>query len=171
MVVTAQGDTLQCRLKLTRKVSEGLLQITHDGVRSRILTVKEVRFFSYFDEKRKYTRVFHPVILQVEEAGKPHPVFTETIYSNERYAIVVHRTMGYSSENIQINPFRKKTVVDHLYKIDKIEKTSVLITAHDALNLLEQEAEAIRTALNQPSLKLRSLTDYLSVVSTNQKIL
>lgn len=170
VVVSTAGDTLHCYLRLTRKVSEGLLQVTQNGIQSRILTVKEVKAFSYYDPEKKYDRVFYAVVMQPETSGKPHGVFTESLYSNDEYGIVNHRTMGVSEKNFQINPFRKRTVVDNLYLVKRADKSVRAITHQEALDLLASEREKIMVFL-KTNARLKSINDYTAAIDPSHKTL
>ncbi|HYG02710.1 MAG TPA: hypothetical protein VD927_09705 [Chryseosolibacter sp.] len=169
-IILASGDTLHCKLRLTRKVAEGLLQVTNDGVHFRMLTVDEVITFMYRDSARKSVRVFYSLQMRPESSGKEHGVFVESLYFNDRFGIVIHRTMGISKKNIQINPFRKKTIVENYYKVDRVEGGILPLTYHEALALLEKERSNIISALHTEDIRLRSVDDYRAIVTINQKI-
>lgn len=169
-VILTSGDTLDCQLRLTRKVSEGLLQITENGLQHRVLTVNEVISFMYQDTVRKCARVFYSLVMKPESSGKEHGVFVESLYFNDHFGIVIHRTMGISKKNIQINPFRKKTIVENYYKVDRDEVGVSALTYGEALTLLQNEKANIISALHREDIRLRSVEDYRAIVTINQKI-
>ena len=168
-VVFLSGDSLACQLKFTRKVSEGLLQILN-GSSVRILTVKEVKSFSYYDEKQKRTRRFINVSLMPELSTRKHEIFIEDLYGNGVFSILNHRTIGYAENSIAINPFRKKTVVNHLYILDNSTGEVLPLSKENILAVMQTEKEQVTNYLEKSRTKLKSVSDYIALLEYHKSL-
>jgi hypothetical protein len=169
-VVLLSGDTLACQLRFTRKVKEGLLQILKEGKIEQILTVKQVRSFEYWDEAKKKTRYFNTLSLQPELSGKKHEVFMEVMYADQYFSIVNHRTLGYSDNTWQVNPFRKKQVVDNAYLLENATGSVLPLSKENLLKMAGDKQAQLEIFLKKFR-ALKSLTDYMEVLEYHQALL
>jgi hypothetical protein len=163
------GDTLTCQLRFTRKVSEGLIQIINDG-KFQVLTVKDVSSFAFFDEARKTSRTFLNVSLKPEFSTRRHEVFVEVLHSNDVLAIVNHRTIGYSKKSFQFNPFRKKTVIDNLYLLEKGSGLILPLSKENVLAMMKENKATVETYLETSTLKFKQLSDYATLLDYQQTL-
>jgi hypothetical protein len=169
-VMLSNGDTLSCTLRFTRKVKEGLLQIQDGDNKLRILTVKQVRFFEFFDEKRNQLRFFKALSAQPELSGKKHQVFMEIIYRGAFYSIANHRMIGYSEKSFHINPFGKKTVVDNPYLLDHQTNEALPLSHENLLKVLRTNQREVNDFI-QTNGPPRSVNDYMKVLEYHQTLL
>ena len=63
-VVLHSGDTVHCKLRFTRKVAQGLVQIATDTTQ-QMLTVKQVSSFSFYDDEKHTERMFYNVDIEL----------------------------------------------------------------------------------------------------------
>jgi hypothetical protein len=167
-VVLYTGDTLQCSLRFTRKVQEGLLEIVTDKT-AQMLTVKQVSEFSYFDEKRQTERIFYNVSLKPELSSRSHEVFVELKHSNDELAIITHRTIGYSKK-WQINPFRKKEVTENYYLLEKHSRMVLPLSKESMLAMMKDDKKTIEAFLETSSIKFRQVSDFITVLDYQQSL-
>jgi hypothetical protein len=163
------GDTLTCQLRFTRKVSEGLIQVFNDG-KFQVLTVKDVSSFVFFDEAKKTTRTFLNVALKPEFSTRRHEVFVEILHSNDLLAIVNHRTIGYSKKSFQFNPFRKKTVIDNLYLLDKTTTLIMPLSKENVLAMMKENKASVTNYVESAALKFKQLSDYATLLEYQQTL-
>lgn len=169
IVVLHSGDTLACEMKFTRKVSEGLLQIWKTD-HIEVLTVKDVRSFSFEDDKKQQLRTFYNLPLIPDLATRRHEVFVERVYGNENMVIVNHRTMGFSEKSWQFNPFRKKNIVDKFYLLDTRAGLVLPLSKENILAMMKEKKEIIDSYLHSNSLKLKNISDYIALIDYHQSI-
>jgi hypothetical protein len=167
-VVLHNGDTLVCKLRFTRKVSEGLLQILSDD-KVQILTVHQVYSFSFFDEKRNKERHFSTVYLKPELSSRSHEVFAEVLHENDAVAVINHRTMGYAKK-WEINPFRKKTANDNYYLLEKETHLVLPLSKENILAVMNEDRSDIQAFLENSTLKFRQVSDYITVLDYQQSL-
>jgi hypothetical protein len=163
------GDTVECQLQFTRKVTEGLLKI-RTGNTEQILTVKQVRSFEYWDEAKKKTRHFSMLSVQPELSGKKHEVFMEIMYNDQYFSIVNHRTMGYPQNTWQFSPFRKKIVVENLYLLENQTGEALPLCKESLLKMSGSKQAQINQFL-ETFRALKSITDYMEVLEYHQALL
>lgn len=168
-VVFHSGDTLECKLKFTRKVTEGLIQVMRDD-RVEILTVKNLQSFSYFDETRNQVRTYYNLSLIPELSTRKHEIFIELLYGTKTFSLLNHKTLGYSDKTIQINPFRKKVVINKMYLFDKINGVVVPLSRENILLLMEEKKTAVLSFIETNSLKLKRVDDYISLLDYHQNL-
>jgi hypothetical protein len=164
------GDSLTCQLRFTRKVSEGLIQVMN-GDNVRILTVKNVRSFSYYDENKNQVRRFINIALVPDLSTRKHEVFTEYIYGTRRFSILNHKTIGYAENSLQINPFRKKTVVNRSYLLDNKTGDVLPMTKENILLLMADQQEQVMNFIQSSGRKLKTVSDYIALLEYHQSIL
>jgi hypothetical protein len=170
IVVFHSGDTIHCRLQFTRKVEEGLLQVMK-GDQIGILTVKDVKAFSYFDEKKNQVRRFVTLSLMPELSTRNHEIFIEHLYSNARLSILNHRMLGFSAHAFQINPFRTKTVVNKQYLLDNATGTVLPMSKENILSLMKSEQKEILRYIQSNGIRLKSVADFKSLLDYHQSLL
>lgn len=162
-VVFLNGDSLRCIMKFTRKVPEGMLQIRRDN-RIEILTVKDIRSFYFLDATKGKIRTFQNLAFVPVLSKRRHEVFIELIHDTRNFSILSHKTLGYSKRSIQLNPFRKKSVVTLFYLMDKRSSTLEPMSKEAAFQMMESKKEDIQKFLAGHPLKLRSLSDFILLV-------
>ena len=167
-VVLHSGDSIQCKLRFTRKVSEGLIQILVDST-MQMLTVKHVSSFFFYDDSRQAERVFYNVSLMPELSSRKHEVFVERMHANNDIAIVKHRAIGYSKK-WQLNPFRKKAVVDEFYLLDLETRKVLPLNKENIIAMMKEDKKTIEGFLETSSLKFRRVTDYITVLDFQQSL-
>jgi hypothetical protein len=162
-IVLHSGDTIECKLRFTRKVKEGLLQILRDDAKEEIFTVMQVRYFEYYDQNKNSVRCFTTLFLQPEFSGKRHETFLEEVYHGAHFTIVNHRTLGYSKKKIAFNPFRKKEVIDNPYLVNNQTKEVVAMTHENLLLMLQGKQSEIESFIRSKG-SLRTVQDYAAVL-------
>jgi hypothetical protein len=166
-VVMLSGDTIRANVYFTRKVAEGLLQV-RKGSQIRILTVKDVISFSYFDEDKKSERKFITVSLQPEQSTRSHEIFIELVYSNEQMAILNHKTLGFDNRKIQFNPFRKKVIVNNRYLLHNLSGKVLPMSKENALELMENEKKEILYYIQSNGVRLKTVEDFMALLDFHQ---
>jgi hypothetical protein len=169
-VVMLSGDTIRANVYFTRKVAEGLLQV-RKGNQIRILTVKDVISFSYFDENKNSERKFITVSLQPEQSTRSHEIFIELVYSNEQMAILNHKTLGFDNRKIQFNPFRKKIIVNNRYLLDNLSGKVLPMSKENALELMENEKKEILYYIQSNGVRLKTVEDFMALLDFHQSLL
>ncbi len=169
-ITLVNGDTLSCTLRFTGKVKEGLLQIQNGDDRLRILTVRQVRFFQFFDEEKNQLRFFQALSAQPELSGKKHEVFMEIVYQGTQYSIANHRMLGYSEKSFHINPFGKKSVVDNPYLLDHETNEVLPLSPENLLKMLRTKQREVSDFIQTNGLP-RSVNDYKKVLEYHQTLL
>jgi hypothetical protein len=169
MVAFTNGDTIYCQLSFTRKVTEGLLQIL-DGRRIRVVTVKEVSSFSFYDSHKKRNRKYLTVSFLPSLSTREHEVFVEQLYSNNNFLIVNHRTLGYRTGKFRLDPLRKKTVVDNRYLLDNRSGKILPMERESLLQFVDDERKAILAFIQQKGIKIKSVEDFILVLDYHQSL-
>ncbi len=169
-VVMFSGDTITGNLYFTRKVAEGLLQI-RKGNRVRVLTVKDVISFSYFDEKHNTERKFITVSLQPDLSTRNHEIFIELVYANQKLAILNHKTLGFETKRFQFNPFRKKIIVNNRYLLDNQSGKVLPMSKENALELMEDERKEILYYIQSNGVRLKTLEDFMTLLDYHESLL
>jgi hypothetical protein len=157
------GDSIQCDLRFTRRVSEGLLQVRKDD-KIQILTVKNVSHFRFLDETKQLERVFYNLTLIPQLSTRRHEVFVELVYTTKDISIVNHKTLGFSSKGFQINPFRKKAVVNTFYVVEKYSGLILPLNRTNMLQILDQNKTEVEAYLKSHNVRLKTVSDYISVL-------
>lgn len=162
-VVFHNQDTLRCKLRFTRKVSEGLIQVQRENYID-ILTVKDVRSFSYYDETIKKSRTFVNVAFIPNLSTRKHELFVELIYGNEKLTIVNHKTLGYSTNAIQFNPFRSKTIVNNRYILDNQTGKVVPMSKEEVLRLMKSEEREVSSYIQTSGFRMKRVEEFIAVL-------
>jgi hypothetical protein len=170
IVVLHSGDTVKCKLKFTRKVAEGLIQVFSDD-RIEILTVKQVRYFSFEDRQKKQVRTFYNISITPDLSTRRHEVFVELLYGGADILILNHKSLGFSDKAIQINPFRKKEVINRQYLFSKKTGIALPMSEENILAMMEEKKEEILPYLESSGLKLKSVADYIRLLDYHQSLL
>jgi hypothetical protein len=169
MVAFANGDTIYCQLSFTRKVTEGLLQIL-DGRRIRVVTVKEVSAFSFYDSDKKRNRKYITLSFLPSLSTREHEVFVEQLYTNNNFLIVNHRTLGYRTGKFRLHPLGKKTVVDNRYLIDNRSGKILPMEKESLLQFVDDERQEILAFIQQKGIKIKSIKDFILVLDYHQSL-
>lgn len=162
-VIFNNGDSMQCELRFTRRVAEGLLQIRKDD-KVQILTVKQVAGFRFLDRQRNTTRKFFNVTMTPELSTRRHEVFVELVYDANGIAIMNHKTLGYSPRSFQINPFRKKSVVNSFYMVEKETGLILPLTKDAVLQVMDKSKGELEAYIQSNNVRLRTVSDYISLL-------
>jgi hypothetical protein len=168
-VVLNNGDTLHGQLNFTRKVTEGLLQVLQ-GMKIKVLTVKDVRSFSYFDNQKKTERKFVTMPLTPEFSTREHEVFVEQVYGNFTFTIVNHRTLGYPSGKFHFNPLKRKSVVDNQYLVVNHSGEIVRMSIDNLLVLMKNDRRAVLEYIRERGIKVKKIEDFISVLDFHQSL-
>lgn len=169
LVVLYSGDTIECKLKFTRKVSEGLLQVMK-GKRIEILTVKDVAAFSYFDEEKKIVRKFITLSLMPDLSTRKHEIFIEYVYGNDKLSILNYKTLGFAPNTLQINPFRKKSVVNVRYLLNNDTGKVLPMSRENALELMDSEKQDVLSFIQAKGLRLKTVDDFISLLDYHKTL-
>jgi hypothetical protein len=169
-VVLHTGDTITGPVKFTRKVSEGLLQMKK-GRQVKVLTVKDVLSFSYYDKKKKKTRKYLTLSLLPELATREHEIFIEYIYGNNKLSLLNYKALGFSDQALQINPFRTKTVVNKRYLLDNKTGKILPLTKENVLELMDEEKKEVMTYIHSSGMRLKTVEDYISLLDYHQSLI
>ena len=168
-VTLYSGEVIECELRFTRKVKEGLLYIRQSLTKEQILTVRQVRSFEYFDEKRNLHRSFTTLSVQPELSGKRHEVFMEIIFQGTYFTIVNHRTLGYEKNRLNINPFTKKVVVDNAYLVCNKNQETVPLTRENLMQMIDGKQSEVDAYIRSKR-SLKSVQDYTAVLEYHQAL-
>jgi len=168
-VVTHSNDTINCFLQFTRKVSEGLIQII-DGNQVKVLTVKDVRFFSYFDKKKNTYRKFYAMNFRPNLSTREHEIFVEFIHGNDRVWLLNHKTMGFDTR-WHLNPFRKKSIVNNRYLFDQVTGNIMPMSKENVLKMMGSQKEEMLDYIQTKGMRLRNIDDYIALLDYHQTLL
>jgi hypothetical protein len=169
LVVFHTGDTLHCDLRFTRKVTEGLIQVKA-GDRIEVLTVKDVRAFSFYDDGRGYTRTFFNLAVIPDLSTRKHEIFIELLYATKTFSILNHKSLGYSENAIQINPFRKKAVVNQRYIFNNATGEVVPLTRDNILMMMAERKTEVVGYLESNNVRLKTVDDYIALLDFHAKL-
>jgi hypothetical protein len=161
--VLNNGDTIRGLLQFTRKVSEGLLQVQKQNT-VEVLTVKDVRYFSFFDEHTKSERKFYTLSFQPESGKRPHEIFIEYIYGNEKVWIMNHKMLGFSKKIFQFNPFGKRTVVNQRYLLNHESGELLPMSKENILSLMPVERREVLSYIQSNGLRLKTVEDFINLL-------
>lgn len=161
------GDTLHCKLRFTRIASEGLIQVLEQD-QIRILTVKDVRSFSYVDKEKHRVRTFFSLPFQSDMATVKREVFLEHIYSSDNFSILNYKTMGFKER--AFNPLQRKSVVNKPYLLNNLTGEILPMSRENILLLMEDKKKTIISYLNNHNIKLRSLPEFIDLLNYHQSI-
>jgi hypothetical protein len=167
-VVFHSGDTLKCKLRFTRMVSEGLLQVL-DEDHVEVLTVKDVKTFSYFDSKQSKVRTFFTLPLMPELSTRAHEVFIEHLYSTHNFSILNYKCLGYP-EKLAAMPFRKKKVLNKQYLFDNNTGEILPMSKQNILLLMQDKKTNVVTYLNSNHIKLKSVSEFIQLLDYHQSL-
>lgn len=168
-VVLHTGETFHCELRFNRFVTEGLLEI-QKGSQVQMLTVKDVRAFSFFDERRHTTRTFYTLFLMPELSTREHEIFVEYVYGNKKFSILNHKTLALTRK-FQFNPFKRKAVVDQRYLLDNITGKIVPLSKENALTFMQEQQKEILTYLHDNGMRLKTVSEFINLLEFHQSLL
>ena len=168
-VVMHTGDTVHCFLQFTRKVSEGLIQII-DGNQIKVLTVKDVRFFSYFDKRKNSDRRFYAMSFRPVLSNRTLEIFVEYVYGNDRVWLLNHKTMGFDAR-WHLNPFRKKNIVNNRYLLDQTTGMILPMSKENVLKIMENQKQAVLDYIHAKGMRLRNVDDFIALMDYHQTLL
>ena len=161
-VVLLTGDTLTCKLRYNQSFPEGVVQIL-DGENIKCLSVKDLKAFSYQDEKKNRLRNFCTMRMPYGEfVDKPY--FCERLYHNSRFAIVRHRALGTPYEYMHYSRFfRRPVVMNHQYLLDESSGKMLPLCRQNVLQLLGEKKAEITSFIESNSIKFKTVADYVKV--------
>jgi len=166
-VVLVTGDTVRCEMNYNGSVSEGLLQVRDDG-NTLTLSVKEVKAFSYFDEKENLTRRFYTLPIYAENTSTLREYFLEYVYENPHIAILRHHTVTlktYNSNPTYPASFKDVVPYQQNYLLNVQTGKLFALNKKEAMTLMETKKNEIEAYLRSNSIKLkRKVEDYIKVL-------
>jgi hypothetical protein len=159
-VVFNSGDTLKCKLRYNHAASIGMLQVLENDV-AVTLTPADVKAFSFFDEERMKDRRFSSLpALEGETADKSF--FMESLYSDQRFSIVNHRTRdvpyGYMNYTRLIS---KPVKMSKKYILDSSTGELLPLSRENALRLLDTRRDEVTGYIQSHRLKFKKTADYI----------
>lgn len=164
-VVLVTGDTVRCEMNYSPAVSEGLLQVKEDG-NILTLSVKEVRAFSYLDQKKNITRRFYTFPVYDENISTSREYFLEFIYENPHAAILNHHMLV---NKVLGSPYGKggsyTTIMELKYLLDVHTGKLVQLSKKEAMALMASKRDMVEAYIKSNSIKLKNdVGEYIKVL-------
>lgn len=167
MVVLETNDTVNCTLRYNQMVPEGLLQVL-DGEKILTLSVKDVKCFFFFDDRKNRYRKFYT--LSVPMNGYVHrEMFLEYVYGNDRVTILNHKTMGLAHGYMEFTPFKHPVPVNKLYLLNGQTGELLPISEENALSVLEKKQQ-VAGFIESAGIRFRKLSDYVKVFEYDRSL-
>jgi hypothetical protein len=161
-IILHSNDTVNCRLRYNQILSEGVLQVL-DRETILTLSVKDVKAFSFFDEKKNCNRSFYTLSLQDDGTIKSHDFFLEHLYSDDHFFILNHNTIGLAYDYMEYTPFKRKTSINKKYLLDLHSGKLLPLSKKNVLHLLQDRKKLIASYIEDNSLKLKKVSDYINL--------
>jgi hypothetical protein len=164
-VVLVTGDTVRCEMNYSPAVSEGLLQVKDDG-NILTLSVKEVKAFSYLDQKKKVTRRFYTFPVYDENVSTSREYFLEFIYENPHAAILNHHMLV---NKVMGSPYTKggnyAMIMELKYLLDVHTGKLVQLSKKEAMALMASKRDMVEAYIKENSIKLKNdVEEYIKVL-------
>ncbi|MEX2234989.1 MAG: hypothetical protein WD824_22695 [Cyclobacteriaceae bacterium] len=161
MVVLETNDTVLCKLRFNQMVPEGLLQVL-DGENVLTLSVKDVKCFFFFDEKKNRYRKFFTLSVPID-TNVSREMFLEYVYGNDKISILNHKTMGLAHPYMEFTPIKEQaTPMSKQYLLDFRTGKLLPISEENALSLLDKK-EAVAGFIAKNGIRFRKLSDYVKI--------
>jgi hypothetical protein len=159
-VIFKSGDTLHCKLRYNHAASVGMLQILENDI-AVTLTPADVNAFSFYDEAKQKVRNFSS-LPAAEGETSDQPFFMESLYSDQRFSIVNHRTMdvpyGYMNYTRLIS---KPVKISKKYILDSSTGELLPLSKENALRLMDTKRNEVTGYIQSHRLKFKKTADYI----------
>ncbi len=159
-VVLETNDTVTCDLRFNQMVPEGLLQVL-DRDHVLTLSVKDVKCFYFFDERRDRYRKFFTLNIPLNNRVN-REMFVEYVYGNDRVTILNHKTMGLPYDYMEFTPFKQPIPLNRQYLLDVRSGTLLPVSRENALTLVRKK-EQVEKFIKQNDIRFRKLSDFVKV--------
>jgi hypothetical protein len=168
MVVLETNDTVMCELRFNQMVPEGLLQVL-DGENILTLSVKDVKCFFFFDEKKNRHRKFFTLSVPLE-GNVSREMFLEYVYGNDKISILNHKTMGLAHAYMEFTPLKEQaTPLSKQYLLDFRTGKLLPISEKNALSMLDKKEE-IAGFIVKHGIRFRKLSDYVKIFEYDRSL-
>jgi hypothetical protein len=168
-IVMQSGDTVRCDLRYNRMTPEGLLQV-RENENVFTLTAKEVKAFSYFDEKKNATRNFYAFTILPDPTEPSREFFLESIYSDTNFFILNHRTIGYPHDYMEYTPFKRQGPINKQYILEVRSGKVVPMSKENTLMLLSAHETEIQSYIESHRVKFKTVSDFINVFEYNRSL-
>jgi hypothetical protein len=157
-VIFTSGDTVHCNLRFNHSASIGMLQVLENDI-AVTLSPADVKTFSFYDVAKTRERNFSSLpALESEDQF----YFMESLYSDERFSIVNHRTMdvpyGYMNYTRLIS---KPVKMSKKYIVDSTTGKLFPLSRENALRLLDAKQNELASYIQNHRLKFKRTADYI----------
>jgi hypothetical protein len=169
IIVMQSGDTVRCDLRYSRMTPGGLLQV-RENENVFTLTAKEVKAFSYFDEKKNATRNFYTFTVLPDPTEPSREFFLECIYSDANFYILNHKTIGYPHDYMEYTPFKRQGPINKQYIMDLRSGKVLPMSKENTLVVLSAHKTEIMTYIQTNGLKFKTVGDYINVFEYNRSL-
>lgn len=167
MVILETNDTVTCSLRYNQMVPEGLLQVM-DGDNVLTLSVKDVKAFSFYDERKSRYRKFFTLAVPLD-GKKKREMFMEYVYGNDRVSILNHKTMGLPHAYMEFTPFKQPVPVNKFYLLNCRNGQVLPVSEENALSLLEKKQQ-VASFIKANDIRFRRLSDYVRIFEYDRSI-
>lgn len=160
-IILKSGDSLKCNLRYNHTLPGGGLQVL-DGENTHTLTEQDLKAFYFFDARKKRTRNFYS--LSIPENSSPNrEYFVECIYQNDKISIISHRTVGLSNENTTFHPFKRESLVNNKYLLNKPSGKLLPLSKENAWQVLVDHKTEVEAYIQTNRIKFKKTADYVKV--------
>jgi hypothetical protein len=161
VVVFTNGDSLQCYLRYNQEVADGLLQVL-DGENTLTLLASDVKAFTFYDSDKNSLRNFFalPVL-----RDQPRPErFVESLYSNAKFSIVNHRTIGMPYDYMNYARFiSKPSRISKKYIVNTSTGEIFPLSKEYLFQIMGNRKTEISSFIERYNIKFRKFSDYIHV--------
>lgn len=167
LVVLETNDTVPCKLRFNQMVPEGLLQVL-DGENVLTLSVKDVKSFSFLDEKKnRYRRFF---TLSVPLNGYVNrEIFLEYIYGNEKVSILNHKTMGLPHAYMEFSPIKQPAPINRQYLLNSVTGELLPMSKENALAFFDNKRQIARY-IDDHGIRFKRVSDFVKIFEYHRSL-
>jgi hypothetical protein len=161
-VVFATGDTIRCHLRFNQAIPDGVLQI-RESQTVLTLPVKDVKAFSFFDEKRDRVRSFYAVTFNDNIQGE-RDYFMECLYNDKTFSILKHKTVDVNYDFMNYSRFisRHSRMIKQ-YILNASTGELLPMSKENVLRLMDNRKSNVMSFIDDNNIKFKSVSDYIHV--------
>lgn len=169
-VIFYTGDTVSCKLRYNHTLSVGALQVMKDD---NIITLpsRDVLSFSFYDEHKSRMRNFSSMSVSEEESYPNQKVFLESLYNDQQFIILNHRTMDVPYDYMNYTRLISKPVrISKKYILNTQTGELLPLSKENTLKLLQTRREEITAFIQEHHLRFRKVADFIDVFEYNSSL-
>jgi hypothetical protein len=161
IIIFVSGDTLPCNLRYNQEVAHGLLQVL-DGDNAVTLSVQDVKAFSFHDTEKNIIRHFFTLPV-LPNQSRPE-CFVESLYTDNMFSIVNHKTIGMPYDYMNYSRFiSKPSRISKKYIVNIATGEILPLSKEHALQIMGKRKSEVSSFIDRYNIKFRKVADYIFV--------